>query len=401
MAEHIQVVGKAPGFGSKLGNSIKGILFGIILFMAAFPVLWWGENRQNLAEFVRKGQEITASGMPSVAAGTLVKTTGTLSSEEEISDAEYLINLGTIKALRLERRVEMYAWAEDKKTRKEGDKEITTYDYNRKWMSSPDNSANFYEPVGHQNPLMGVQAASFKVSTLAIGSLPVDAGAVTYYGLNDLSLTEAMLKTGRDKPLQLAGGAIYIPNGPVTAAAPIPTEATYPGVDSVPQDGVLGKNRNVVAKPEVGDLRIQYSYFPAGVKGAVVGDWDGSQIAVHLYGGSDTFLGVYAGSLPQFEGFLQSQHTMITWIIRIVTLFMMWIGLNMLFGPVLLVMDSIPILGQVGKGVISMVTGAIAFVLWLLTLVLANLWLILLVVVLLMAGLMYYRKKQAATTVAG
>ncbi|MCY2994909.1 MAG: hypothetical protein NTY19_44665 [Planctomycetota bacterium] len=30
---------------SRLGNAIKGVLLGIILFVVAFPLLWWNEGR--------------------------------------------------------------------------------------------------------------------------------------------------------------------------------------------------------------------------------------------------------------------------------------------------------------------------------------------------------------------
>ena len=33
------------GWGSRIGDSIKGILFGIILFIVGFPLLGWNEHR--------------------------------------------------------------------------------------------------------------------------------------------------------------------------------------------------------------------------------------------------------------------------------------------------------------------------------------------------------------------
>ncbi len=35
----------SQGWFSRIGDSIKGILFGIFLFIAAFPLLWWNEGR--------------------------------------------------------------------------------------------------------------------------------------------------------------------------------------------------------------------------------------------------------------------------------------------------------------------------------------------------------------------
>ena len=89
-----------------------------------------------------------------------------------------------------------------------------------------------------------------------------------------------------------------------------------------------------------------------------------------------------------------SEHNMITWIIRIASFAMLWFGLNLILGPILMVLESIPIVGGAGRFVISLVTGVIAFVLWFLTLVLANLWLVLLVMAILGVGVLVTLKKQ-------
>ena len=33
------------GWGSRLGGSVKGILFGLLMFVAGFPLLFWNEGR--------------------------------------------------------------------------------------------------------------------------------------------------------------------------------------------------------------------------------------------------------------------------------------------------------------------------------------------------------------------
>lgn len=373
MADHFEVVKDAPGFGNRIVDSIKGIFVGIIIFAAAFPLLWWGENRQNLAEFVEKAQMVVSTAAPVAAPATLVKTTGVLTTPETLGDPTYLMGLGATKAMVLKRNVEMYAWKEKKETKKKGDKEVTTYDYEKTWTSSPEKSSEFYDANGHVNPTMTEQDASYQVSSAKVGMLNFDAAKTEFWDLKKYSVKQEMLNSGATKPLQVTAGDIYIP------------------YDNNP-------SRGVASMPIVGDLRISYTTFPADVNGSVVGDWDGSQIAPHVYDETDTFLGAYAGGLKEFQAYLQSRHNMITWVIRIASLFMMWMGLNMILGPVLTVLDSIPIVGGAGKAVISLVTGAIAFVLWFLTLVLANLWLVLLVLAGLGAGFIFYNKKQKAQT---
>jgi hypothetical protein len=374
MADHYEVVGNAPGFGTRLLNSIKGIFVGIVFMIAAFGLLWWGEGRQNLAEFVKKGTLILSTQPATVAPGTLVKTAGRLRSDETINDDKYL-NLGAQKFLKLSRDVAMYAWKEDKKTEKRGDKEVTTYDYRKEWTRMPSDSSRFYDGAGHVNPKMSEDDASFQVKTAMIGALVFEAEATDFHGAKELAVTETLLKKDAANQRQLSGGAVYIANGMSPVAGP----------------------RNAAITPEVGDLRLTYAYFPNDVDGSAVGDWDGKKIAPHRYRATETYLGAYPGSLEEFRARLQSEHTLMTWIIRIASFLMLWAGLNMILGPILMVMDSIPVVGGAGRFVISLFTGAVAFVLWLLTLVLANLWLALIIVAVLGVGLLIYGKMKKKT----
>lgn len=373
MADHYEVVTNAPGFGSRLMSSIKGIFVGFILIVAAFPLLWWGENRQNLAEFIKKGTLIAADAKPSVPAATLVKTAGRIHSNESVNDDKYLVP-GEAKYLKLRREMEMYAWREEKKTEKRGDKDVTTYDYKQEWTSMPQDSGQFYDGAGHQNPKPAEEDASFQVKTAQIGNLEFDAEQADLHGSRDLAVTEAMVKKDLTSERQVNGGKIYIPHGAMPVAAVI---------------------RRSAESPAVGDLRLSFSYFPNDVEGSAVGDWDGGRIVPHVYRETHSYLGAYPGSLQQFQATLQAEHSMMSWIIRIASLFMLWAGLNMLLGPVFMLLGSIPILGEVGRFAISLVTGVIAFVLWLLTIVLANFWLVLIVVgVLAVGGAIYFKKAR-------
>lgn len=377
MADQYQVISDAPGFLSRLGDSFKGIVFGIIIFVLAFPLLWWGENRRNMAEFVDQAKLIVATSVPTDQGKGLVKTSGKLTTDETLNDPTYLASLGGVTAMQLERKVEMYAWKEDKKTEKKDNKEIDTYTYKQDWVSTPQDSSKFHDQGEHGNPPLTEKEDSFKVQSAKVGAIIFDANKTEFYGLKDLTVTDAMLNKSAAKPLQLSGGAVYMAN------------------DSV------DPTRKVVSNPKVGDVKITYSYFPANTDGSVVGDWDGQKIVSHVYDKTDMFLGAYAGTPDEFRAYLQTQHNMITWIIRVIAFLMMWGGLNGLLGPILTIMDSIPIVGGAGRAVISLVTGAIAFVLWVVTFVLAKfLWFILFIFGAGLVGFVMMAKKRhaAATT---
>ncbi len=47
---------------SRIADSIKGILFGIILFIVAFPLLWWNEgNSVKTYRSLKEGQGVVIS----------------------------------------------------------------------------------------------------------------------------------------------------------------------------------------------------------------------------------------------------------------------------------------------------------------------------------------------------
>lgn len=407
MPDVVRVVTQKKGFGSRLADSIKGIFFGFILFLGAFPLLWWGEGRQNLAEFVQQATAAEPTGTPQIKESPLIKVTGAVSSDQSVIDPQFLTGTTGENILQLERNAEMYAWDEEVKTEEQGDNEVKTYTYTKKWTSWPDDSSNFNTPFGHENPPMAVKDESFKVQTAQVGELSFDAKSATFYKGEPLMFKkEQVVSTYQGRPTELGGGGkyLYLPAAGSLPAAVVPPPSPPP----VRYDPVTGQpiyatpppppapvaDRKAESNPQVGDMRISYAHYPSGKTGTVVGDWDGNWIAPHVYRKTGTFLGVYPGSAEMFAAYLESQHRMITWAIRIGSFLMMWIGMNMILGPILLVMEKIPILGAVGRGMIGIVTGVIAFVLWLATLILANLWLVLLVMAALIIIAVIVAKKR-------
>ncbi len=369
------------GFGSRLLGSIKGIFIGLVIFVAAFPVLWWGEGRQNLAEFVEEATAIESKGTPSVEANSLIKTTGIITSPQKIQDAKFLPGFAGDNVLQLNRNVEMYAWKETVTTTKNGDKETKTYTYDTVWTSSPSDSSRFHEQAGHTNPKPKVKNEQFRVSQASVGDLAIDAAQSRFYKTVPLVLKKPDVITmhGKEKTsLSGDGTHLYLPIQKLSAGFS------------------FSKPRNVAAAPKVGDLRLSYDHYPANQEGSVVGRWSGSKIVPHIYDKTDTFLGIYPGSPDLFAAYLHQQHKIMTWFIRIASFIMLWIGLNMVLGPVFFLIGAIPIVGELGKGMISIMTGAIAFGLWLLTLLLANFWLILIILLALGIGLLIYAKKKDA-----
>lgn len=413
---------KPQGFGARLGNSIAGVFIGAILFFVAFPVLWYGETRQNLADFVRTAKVVPSDALP-IAHG-LIKTTGKITSDETVNDPEFLNPINDKKILRLERSVEMYAWKEKKETERRGDEKITRHDYVREWTSTPVSSSSFDTPDGHENPALTINPLALQVNTAKVGVIPFNAAKTEFYDTKDLTISDAMLNKSAGMVLQAAGNKVYIHYGMTapgttaattagtvdlsgygsakttpTTAVPMPTSAPgrIPTATTTPTPGtvVSFSARIVSTNPMVGDVRVSYRYFAGDVSGTVSGSWNGNMIEGHVYDKTSSFLGAYPGGVAEFEAHLNFMHKAGTWIFRVVTFLMMWIGLGMMVGPLAVLVESIPLIGGAGKWLISIVCGGIALVLWAATIFLANLWVVLVIAAGLSGGLFFYFLKAS------
>ena len=169
------------GLGSRLGNSIKGVVFGILLFLISFVVLYVTEGRVDYSKIASQAVEV---GSVEVVDGDLVYVSGKLDVGEKLGDRKYLKE-GDYAFV--ERVVEMYSWEEEKSTKskkKLGGSETreTTYEYVKEWTDKPGNSASFKHKEGHTNPLQEIKSEEFASSLIEIDGYEIN--------MNGLSLTD-------------------------------------------------------------------------------------------------------------------------------------------------------------------------------------------------------------------
>ncbi len=317
---------------SRIGGAFKGILFGLLLFVIAFVVLFWNEGRAvKRHKALQEGSGIVAS----VDAGTvekgnegkLIHLTGEATTEEVLADADFPVSSN---ALRLRRSVEIYQWQESssKKTRKKvggGSETTTTYRYGKGWSSRLEDSSGFKEPAGHENP----------------SSVRFDSREET---AQDVTLGAFHLSSSDVQSIDEWTGLTVDP----AAALPEGTSAWSGGVYS-------GENPD---SPEVGDLRITF----AAVKPmtiSLVGLQQGETIGTYrtANGGEIHLLDVGAHSAAEMFQAAESANATMTWILRGAGFLAMFLGLVMILAPLRVLADVIPFVGRmVGAG-----TGLIAF----------------------------------------
>ncbi|MEA2562002.1 MAG: hypothetical protein QOH06_3506 [Acidobacteriota bacterium] len=325
---------------SRLAESIKSVLVGLILFVAAFPILFWNEGRAiKTARSLEEGSGAVVSISSDVVSpgneGKLVHVTGPISTDGPVVDGDLGVQATAVK---LVRNVSMYQWIEEEKseTRKKlggGEETVTTYEYKKDWASSPVDSSSFQVTEGHVNP------GDFPLPSETFVADPVRLGAFT---LSEEQLGQ--LDEAKDLPVG-AAAADSLPEG---MEATVDKGAFYIGTNP--------------AAPAVGDVRISFQVVnPA--QASVVAVQTGSSFAPYAAEAGDTVLLVEEGTHTSAEMFqtAQSANTVMTWILRGGGFLAMVLGLFLVFRPLSVLGDVVPFIGSllgVGVGLFALVIGA-------------------------------------------
>jgi hypothetical protein len=366
-------------YGDNIVESIKGMLVGIVLFVVAFPLLWWNEGRTDMGNVAKKAQVVAPQPASATGEGKLVAVTGPLATEEQLSDPKYLQPGSYVK---LQRDVEQYAWVETKKTKEEkklggGSKETTTYTYDLKWTSSPRTSEDFAVPEGHENPPLAVERDSWRTESAKVGVYSFDPSAIELPSANPLSF-KGKLKPGAPRT---DGDYLYVGKGNLQT-------------------------------PKLGDVRISFRAVEAGRTVTAYGQKQGATLVAYMHEGKDKLFRVVDGTHEQAIATLKAEHRTTTWILRLVGFLFIWFGMALVLGPIQAVLDVIPFLGSTSRALTGIALLPIALVLASITIVTSlvahNPILLGGVVILFLAGVGFlikrgYDKKKAAqspTTIA-
>lgn len=325
------------GWGSRLIDSIKGVLFGLLMFAISFPLLFWNEGRavrraQDLSEGAAAVQEADSNAVNPAHEGKLVHVTGPVVSGELVRDDVY--GLPFAGAIRGRRVVEMYQWTERAETRTQSNTggsqtRRTTYTYRMEWSASPSDSSRFQQPNGHYNPPMQMRGAEFTAQSATIGAR---------------ALTPALIR-------QVDG---YQPMAVQLAQVPGLTTA---GLPVHPHEGgfYLG---TAPASPSVGDYRVHWEAAPQGPMSVLAAqhgntfqDWQtpsGRTLEQNLERGVVSAQGMFSS--------LEAGNTVLTWVLRFVGWLLMFLGIMAIARPLVVVADVLPIAGSIvgaGSGLVA------------------------------------------------
>lgn len=345
MGDSFSVTSKV-GWGGRIKNSFAGIIFGLILVAGSCFGLWINEGRAvKRYEDLKYGEKncvaIDSATLVADNQGKFVHLSGEAAAGSVPSDPKFGIKAEG--ALKLRREVEMYQWTESSSTSSKknvGGSETRekTYNYDQKWSSSLEKSANFERPEGHQNP------TSMRFPQFSDTGEPVTVGAFT--------LSDTFLKKLNDyQPMTIESVESIAEE--VRADAKMEAGNLYYGADP--------------ANPVVGDTRVKFSQVPAGMVSVLAEQSAGGSLVPHqaphntlaeLYTGSHTAEAMFAKA--------KSNNKMLTWLFRALGFIAMTIGLNLLVKPISVIADVLPFVGNiVGAGlgfIMALLAAVISFI---------------------------------------
>ncbi|MFN5058817.1 MAG: TMEM43 family protein [Chloroflexota bacterium] len=353
-------------WGSRIANSFMGVLFGFLLIPLSIWGLWWNEGQPDLSVLAEKSIAVDASQINPDTEGQFVAVTGKLDSDATLADDPWM-QAG--KYISLYRRVEMYAWEESTSTTETedtiggGSTTSTTYSYNKTWTETPGNSANFEYPAGHENPTKPIDSQGKSVESATIGVYQIAAQQITLPGGERISPQPGTLPDG------------YILQG----------EYIY-------------NRAEAASNPQVGDIRISIDALKSGVTVTALGQQQGQQI-VRYEVDKQEFYRVFSGSREDALATLHTEYLIRIWLIRIFGMLGIFIGLQLIVGPIGRILGVIGILGKAVDGIFGIVNAilalAIGFAVIIISQIFHNIWLLLIIIALIVAGVVYYLRNRS------
>ena len=335
----------------RIGNSIKGVLFGVILGIVGVILLFWNEGNYVKTEAaIHEVEDTYKPGDPSVVnpehEGKPVHMVGQADSSETLADKQFQLSVDN--AIKLSRSVEMFQWKETKRTKKKkkvggGTERVTTYEYEQVWHEGRLNSDSF-KNKNHANPSLPLSSKRVEAKRVSFGAFQLSSKQVGKMGSGEVFPTNAEMVNKMPENLKprasVQGDFIYI-----TAA---------------------GEGGSMSA-PQIGDTRVRFRVlYPSEI--SILTMQKGNSFTPYVAKSGRKFGELRMGnvSAPEIIQEQRNANTMMTWLLRFGGFILITIGINMFLSPLTVLADVIPFVGNlVGAGVFFvslLVSGGVSIV---------------------------------------
>ena len=383
-------VTKTTSWFERLGNSFKGIIVGIVLFIAGSILLWWNEgNFVKTYKALEEAQGVTVElenidTVDTSRNDALIHAIGTAVTEDILSDPILGIS---VNAIRLNRNVKYYQWIEDSKSEKKqnlggSEETTTTYSYRKDWVTSPVDSSRFHD-TSHENTVLvrNVEKFSVQAKNVAFG-----AYRLPDFLINSIGGSESLTIELSDEVITKLNQQMASPDSlPIPPPTPAPAEQdateesaqgtfafdkedseeqnstppTFPWVHVEGNTVYLGLSK---AQPQVGDVEISFEWTKPNNEVSIIAKLVGSSFERYISKNKKEIAMLWVGShsAESMYGSAHASNTMWTWILRFVGVFLICIGLGMIVAPLSVFASVVPLLGKIvgfGTGLFSMFFG--------------------------------------------
>ena len=334
-------------YGKRLGNSARGIVTGLVLFIAATALMWWNEGRAVKTSKMLKDSAKECVDVADVATvdaalnGKLIHAVADARTDEILTDPLYGIQ---VNAIRLTRDVEYYQWVENSTSETKdkvggGQETVTTYSYAKEWVDSPVNSANFHDPdyQGANSVRTSIDDAEFSAQKVNFGG----------YVLPKNMVESIPAETAVNLPQSIGDGVdVFVQNNVV-----------YYGDPSTPM---------------VGDVRVTFMQADGGTASVLAKvKGDSFEPYTHKNGKSLCVLSMGNRSMEEMYEAQKASNRMLLWIFRILGIVLVIAGLRSMFSILVTILKVLPPLAKVGELGVNLVTAIVGFVWALLVIILA------------------------------
>jgi hypothetical protein len=313
---------------SRIAGSFVAMFVGCILALVAVVLLFWNEGREvKTAKSLKEGAAAVVS-VPADAVDAandlkLIHISGQATTSEMLRDPTFGVSAN---AIRLDRKVEIYEWTEEKsdETQKNtggGTDTVTTYTYEKKWSPELIDSSHFKEASAHVNPTQMLAEPLIQTAknvSLGAFALPDDV-------LSQMSEAE---------PLPVTADDLGQLSDDLKTKAQIENDGFYFGHDP--------------HTPDIGDQRVTFTVLKPGPFSIVARQTGNTLESYPTPSGREIML-VEPGDISADLMFqhAESENQILAWILRGVGVFLLFIGLVMSFSPITTFADVIPFLGDI------------------------------------------------------
>lgn len=314
-------------YGQNIKNSLSGVVFGILLFLGSFVVLWMNEGHNvaqlGKADYMNKNAvEISAEKIDRANDNKLVQVSGKATTNETLTDKIITVP----NAFALSRKVEMYQWDENVKTEKKDNMggsttETKTYTYEKVWSEDEINSENF-KKTSYSNPKFSIKSEDVYAKTGKLG---------------DFNLTSKQTES-------MHGFETY---------ENLPQKSEYKIYENSYYKGYNPEN------PQIGDLRISYKVVPSGTSVSIIGKQKPDDTLTYMTV-KDSAVYLQQDGIKDKAEMLYSfrqGNKIFTIILRVVGWLMMFIGLNALINPLVVIFKVVPFV----ENIVGSITGGVVF----------------------------------------